>query len=132
MEEAERQDRMNNVIREGTDFFLILVDLTGAAVRCFVNIAKILPGYVRNCLHALAHPENEHDWRFAWAYFVFPCMVIGFVLMVAMGLGLLLPLPWAVIAVGFWLWYMLGETFLFGTEGHTQDLEDWVERGGDE
>ena len=69
-------------------------------------------------LRALAHPDNKRDWRFAYAFFVFPVFYVGgFVLATSLVIGLLLPFPWDWIGVGLWWFYMSGEAFLYITEG---------------
>lgn len=81
--------------------------------------------FVILALRALAHPENKRDWRFAYAFFVFPVFYVGgFVLAISLVIGLLLPFPWDWIGVLLWWFYIFGEVFLHITEGDA--FEEWL------
>ena len=89
--------------------------------------------FVLAALYALAHPENKREWRFAYAYFVYPVFFVGgFVLLMSLVIGLLIPFPWDWILTLVWWCYMAGEAYLYYIEGNGfERWERWIETGGE-
>jgi len=99
-----------------------------------MNLIKSILRFVWLALKALAHPENQHEWRFAYAYFVFPVMIVGgLALLVSLLIGWLLPWPWDWIVVCVWLFYFpLGEGYMYYIEGDGFERWDrWIKYGGE-
>ena len=81
-------------------------------------------------IKALIHPENTREWRFAFAYFVFPLFVMVFVCAVSILIAWLLPYPFNWIGLGLWLFYMAAEGFLYLVEWNAYDKWDrWIKTG---
>jgi fatty acid desaturase len=84
-------------------------------------------------LKALAHPENDREWRMAWMWFVYPVFFIG-------GSGVLvsillwrLSMPWWVI--GLWLYYIWvcePIAYLITPRENAEKQARWIEYGGND
>ena len=97
------------------------------------NLIRHTLRFVILALWALAHPSNKQEWRFAYAYFVYPVFFVGgFVLLMSLVIGFLFPFPWDWIVVVVWWWYMAGEGYLFYVKGDAfERWNRWVECGGE-
>lgn len=98
-----------------------------------MNLIKALWQFAAGSVRALAHPEDEREWRFAWEFFVFPVFVGGTAAGVSALLFWLLPSVWEWLAVFVWLFYILFcEPYMFFVEGDGfERMMDWVENGGE-
>lgn len=108
MEEAAEPVAMGKILIDGAPrVFDAFMEFAGEAIK------------------ALRHPENERDWRFAFAYFVYPITV--FVIMGVVSLVLLcIPIPFFnLLAVAAWCEWWLIQAFL-----HFPSFwEPWIEQG---
>jgi hypothetical protein len=89
--------------------------------------------FVLLALWALAHPANKREWRFAYAYFVYPVVFVGgFVLLMSVMIMFLFPSPWDWLLMIIWWCYMAWEVFLFYIEGNGfERWNRWIADGGE-
>lgn len=99
-----------------------------------MNLIKALAEFVAAALRALAHPEDEVEWRFAWSFLVFPLAVFALGAAVSVGLAILLPRGWSAVAIFVWLFYVwFCEPYMFYIDPGDGVREQmyWVEHGED-
>lgn len=99
-----------------------------------MTFLRLVLRFVWLSLVALFHPEDPINWRFAWAYFVFPVVFVGgFGALVAWALMFLLPHPWDWMVTFVWMFYIwFCEPYMFYIEGNGFESWDyWVQYGGE-
>ena len=89
--------------------------------------------FVVLALWALAHPWNKREWRFAYAYFVFPVFFVGgSVLLMSVLIMLLFPRYWDLLLLFVWWCYMTGELYVYYIEGDGfKRWNRWIDHGGE-
>lgn len=112
-------DRTTDEIRE-------FAEIAGMVFGTLFGLLPLLLKFAALSIRALLHPAKDpNNWRFAWAYFVFPVVFVGgFGAIVAWALMYLLPGPWDWMITFVWLFYIwVGEPFMFYIEG--DGFESW-------
>jgi len=100
-----------------------------------ILLLKLIHQFVLMAIKTLMNPENAHEWRQAWMWFVWPVFFVGgFGVLVAWAIMSLLPGPWDWLATFLWLfyiWFCEPVAYLTTPEGEALQKKQarWIEYG---